>query len=98
VRVTKNKVAPPFRETEFDIMFYENGISKTGEILDLGAELNLIEKRGAFFRYNEGLLGQGRENAKAFLMENVPVCDEIEDAIRAHYGLPPLTPVAPPQE
>jgi RecA/RadA recombinase len=94
VRVTKNKVAAPFRETEFDIMFYENGISKTGEIVDFGVELGLIEKRGAFFRYNDGLLGQGRENAKAFLKDNKAVADEIEDAIRAHYGLP--TTVAPP--
>ena len=94
VRVTKNKVAAPFRETEFDIMFYENGISKTGEIVDLGVELGMIEKRGAFFRYNDGLLGQGRENAKQFLTENKAVCDEIEDAIRAHFGLPPT--VAPP--
>jgi recombination protein RecA len=90
VRVTKNKVAAPFRESEFDIMFYENGISKFGEIIDLGIQLNLIEKRGAFLRYNEGLLGQGRENAKQFLRENKPVADEIEDQIRASYGLPSL--------
>ena len=95
VRVTKNKVAPPFRETEFDIMFYENGISKMGEVLDLGTELELIEKRGAFYRYNDGLLGQGRENAKGFLMENPAVAEEVEDAIRAHFGLPPITAVAP---
>jgi recombination protein RecA len=92
VRVTKNKVAPPFRETEFDIMFYENGISKVGEILDLGADLDLIEKRGAFFRYKDGLLGQGRENAKVFLLENPAISNEIEDAIRTHYGLRPLIP------
>ncbi len=89
VKVKKNKVAPPFRETEFDIMFYENGISKAGELVDLGVELSIIEKRGAFFRYNEGLLGQGRENAKVFLMENQGVADEIENAIRAHFNLPP---------
>ncbi|MBZ0286290.1 MAG: hypothetical protein K8I30_01645, partial [Anaerolineae bacterium] len=94
VRVTKNKVAAPFRETEFDIMFYEHGISKEGEILDLGVELGLVEKRGAFYRYNDGLLGQGREAAKAFLTENRAVSDEIEDAIRAHYGLPALLPAA----
>jgi recombination protein RecA len=90
VRVTKNKVAPPFREAEFDIMFYEAGISKMGEVLDLGTELNLVEKRGAFYRYNDGLLGQGRENAKQFLMENKQVADEIEDTIRTHFNLPPL--------
>ena len=93
VRVTKNKVAPPFRETEFDIMFYESGISKVGEILDLAVELNLVEKRGAFFRYNDGLLGQGRENAKQFMYENPAISHEVEDAIRAHFGLPALPPM-----
>jgi len=88
VRVTKNKVAAPFREAEFDIMFFEGGISKVGEIIDLGVELGIIEKRGAFFRYNDGLLGQGRESAKNFLLNNKPVADEIEDAIRAHFQLP----------
>lgn len=97
VRVTKNKVAPPFRECEFDIMFYENGISKTGEILDLGVELEIIEKRGAFFRYNDNLLGQGRENAKQFLTENPATADLIENAIRVHYGLPPMVAAPPPQ-
>jgi recombination protein RecA len=89
VRVTKNKVAAPFKEAEFDIM-YNEGISKEGEILDIGTTLDIIEKRGAFFRYNDGLLGQGRENAKEFLRENQAVADEIEDLIREHYGLPPL--------
>jgi recombination protein RecA len=91
VRVTKNKVAPPFREAEFDIMFMEGGISKSGEILDLATELGIIEKRGAFFRYNDGLLGQGRDNAKTFLAENMAIRDELEDAVRAHYGMPQLT-------
>jgi recombination protein RecA len=90
VRVTKNKVAAPFKECEFDIMFYENGISKTGEIVDIGVELGIVEKRGAFFRYNDGLLGQGRENAKQFLQENKPVSDEIEAMIRTHFGLPAM--------
>jgi recombination protein RecA len=90
VRVTKNKVAAPFKEAEFDIMYFENGISKAGEIVDIGVILEIIEKRGAFFRYNDGLLGQGRENAKQFLRDNPAVSDEIEDAIRAHYGLPPV--------
>ncbi|MDX2141451.1 MAG: recombinase RecA [Chloroflexota bacterium] len=88
VRVTKNKVAPPFREAEFDIMFAEGGISKMGEILDLATELGLIEKRGAFFRYNDGLLGQGRDNARTYLFENPAIAVEIEDAVRAHYSLP----------
>ena len=88
VRVTKNKVAPPFREAEFDIMFLEGGISKSGEILDLGTELGIIEKRGAFYRYNDGLLGQGREAAKQYLAENSAVAEEIEGQVRQHYGLP----------
>jgi len=86
--VTKNKVAPPFREAEFDIMFLEGGISKSGEVLDLGTDLAIIEKRGAFYRYNDGLLGQGRENAKVFLTENLAVRDEVENAIRERYSLP----------
>ena len=94
VRVTKNKVAPPFRETEFDIMFYERGISKMGEILDLGTGLEIIEKRGAFFRYNDSLIGQGRENARKFLQENPTIQTAIEDAVRANYGLPPLVAAA----
>jgi len=83
VRVTKNKVAAPFREAEFDIMFYQSGISKVGEIVDLGVDLGIIEKKGAFFRYNDGLLGQGRENAKQYLLENKVLADEIEAEIRA---------------
>jgi recombination protein RecA len=86
VRVTKNKVAPPFREAEFDIMFNE-GISKVGDILDIGVAIGVIEKRGAFFRYGEQLLGQGREAAKTFLKENAAVAQIIEQAIRAQYGL-----------
>ncbi len=93
IRVTKNKVAPPFREAEFDIMFLEGGISKSGEVLDLAAEMGIVEKRGAFYRYKEGLLGQGRENAKAFLRENLPMRNEIEDAIRAQFGMPTLSGV-----
>lgn len=85
VRVTKNKVAPPFREAEFDIMFTadEAGISKTGEIVDLGVDLGIIDKRGAFFRYGELMLGQGRENAKVFLRENPQTASDIEAQIRA---------------
>ncbi|MBL8134487.1 MAG: hypothetical protein JNL42_21685 [Anaerolineae bacterium] len=90
VRVTKNKIAPPFREAEFDIMFLEGGISKSGEVLDLATDLGIIEKRGAFYRYNDGLLGQGRENAKGYLLENRGIRDEIENKVRAHYGLPVL--------
>lgn len=88
IRVTKNKVAAPFREAEFDIMFYENGISKTGEIVDLGTDLGIIEKRGAFYRYNEELLGQGRENTKQYLSENPAIGIDIEGKIRDHFSLP----------
>ncbi len=95
IRVTKNKVAPPFREAEFDIMFLEGGISKSGEVLDLAAELGIVEKRGAFYRYKEGLLGQGRENAKTYLSENLNLRDEIEDQIRAQFGMPSLAGVHP---
>ncbi len=87
VRVTKNKVAPPFKEAEFDIMFNE-GISKVGDILDLGTALNLIEKRGAFFRYKDSIIGQGREAAKDFLRTNPALAAEIEQAIRQMSGLP----------
>jgi recombination protein RecA len=86
VRVTKNKVAPPFREAEFDIM-YNEGISKEGDIVDLGSQFEIVAKRGAFFSYNDMRLGQGRENAKAFLRENPAVAAEIEAAIRAHAGI-----------
>lgn len=90
VRVTKNKVAPPFREAEFDIMFMERGISKAGEILDLATELAILEKRGAFYRYNDGLIGQGREAAKQYLLDNPTLADEIENLVREKYGLPTL--------
>ncbi len=90
IKVKKNKVAPPFREAEFDIMFYQGGVSKTGEIVDLGTDIGLIEKRGAFYRYNDDLLGQGRENTKQYLLENPEMAAEIEDGIRQHFGLPSL--------
>jgi recombination protein RecA len=81
VRVVKNKVAPPFRTAEFDIM-YNEGISKSGDILDLGTELSLIDKRGSFYSYGDIRLGQGRENAKGFLRENPDMMKEIDLAIR----------------
>jgi recombination protein RecA len=89
VRVTKNKVAPPFREAEFDIMFNE-GISKHGDILDIATELGVIEKRGAFYRYRDEMIGQGREAAKQFLRENVRPAMEIENIVREEYGLPAI--------
>jgi recombination protein RecA len=90
VKVKKNKVAPPFTEAEFDIM-YNEGISKVGDVLDLGVEYDLIDKRGAYFRYGETLLGQGRENAKTFLMENPNMAYEIENLIRESVGLQTLS-------
>jgi recombination protein RecA len=93
VKVKKNKVAPPFTEAEFDIM-YNEGISKTGCVLDLAVNYALIEKRGAFFRYGEMLLGQGRENAKVFLADKPELLFEIENLIRQEAGLPQLEPAA----
>ena len=86
VRVTKNKVAPPFREAEFDIM-YNEGISTEGDIVDLGAALDIITKRGAFFSYQEQRLGQGRENAKQYLKEHPEMSAAIEAEIRAQAGV-----------
>lgn len=81
VRVVKNKVAPPFRTVEFDIM-YNEGISKTGDLLDLAVELEVIEKRGSFYNYNDSRLAQGRENSKAFLMDHPGLVEELEAIIR----------------
>ena len=81
VRVVKNKVAPPFRTAEFDVM-YNEGISKTGDIIDLATQLEIVAKRGAFFSYGDIRLGQGRENAKEFLRQNPEICGEIELAVR----------------
>lgn len=89
VKVKKNKVAPPFMEAEFDIMF-NAGISRSGDVLDLGTAYEIITKRGAFFRYGETLLGQGRENAKVFLEEHPEMLLEIENLIRVEAGLPSL--------
>ena len=82
VKVVKNKLAPPFRTCEFDIMYGE-GISKNGEIVDLGSELNILEKSGAWYGYNGAKIAQGRDAAKLFLMDNPGVADEIEVKIKA---------------
>lgn len=87
VKVKKNKVAPPFTECEFDIM-YNQGISISGDVLDLAVTYELVDKRGAYFRYGDTLLGQGRENAKKFLEENPAILDELEYLIRQTAGLP----------
>ncbi|MEM6635023.1 MAG: recombinase RecA [Pseudomonadota bacterium] len=86
VKVVKNKVAPPFKQVEFDIMYGE-GISKTGELLDLGVKAGVVEKSGSWFSYGDERIGQGRENAKGFLKENSAIALEIEDKIRAAHGL-----------
>src|SRR5215475_1521115 len=86
VKVVKNKVAPPFKQVEFDIM-YGQGISKTGELLDLGVKANIVEKSGSWFSYDGDRIGQGREQAKTYLAENKDVADKIEAAIRANAGL-----------
>ena len=84
-KIVKNKVAPPFREAEFDIMFGE-GISREGDILDVAANLDIVQKSGAWYAYLGEKIGQGRENAKAYLKQNPEVCEEIADAIRDHYS------------
>jgi recombination protein RecA len=86
VKVVKNKLAPPFKQVEFDIMYGE-GISKTGELIDLGVKAGIVEKSGAWFSYDSQRLGQGRENAKLFLRDNPGIAAEIEKAIRGNAGL-----------
>jgi recombination protein RecA len=86
VKIVKNKVAPPFKQVEFDIM-YGQGISKTGELVDLGVKAGIVEKSGAWLSYNGNRIGQGRENAKTFLKDNPKIAAEIEAAIRQNAGL-----------
>ncbi len=86
VKVVKNKLAPPFKQVEFDIMYGE-GVSKTGELIDLGVKSGIVEKSGAWFSYNSQRLGQGRENSKQFLRDNPDLANEIESAIRQNAGL-----------
>ncbi|EDP6837908.1 recombinase RecA [Campylobacter lari] len=86
VKVAKNKVAPPFKQAEFDVMFGE-GVSREGELIDYGVKLDIIDKSGAWFSYKASKLGQGRENAKAFLKENSAIADEITQAIQNSIGI-----------
>lgn len=86
VKVVKNKVAPPFKQVEFDIMYGE-GVSKMGEIIDLGVKAGVVEKSGSWYSYSSQRIGQGRENAKRFLLENSDIANEIEHAIRQNAGL-----------
>ncbi|MBW2334957.1 MAG: DNA recombination/repair protein RecA, partial [Deltaproteobacteria bacterium] len=86
VKVVKNKIAPPFRMAEFDIIF-GSGISKEGDILDLGVELDIVEKSGAWFSFNEERIGQGRENVRRFLAEHPDVVKNISDRVKEKLGL-----------
>ena len=95
VKVVKNKVAPPFRQAEFDIL-YNEGISVEGDLLDLGVELGFVEKSGAWYSYNEERIGQGRENARRFLKENPDAFDRLADSVYAAKGLKRAVPVAVP--
>lgn len=98
VRVKKNKVAPPFKWAEFDIM-YDEGISREGDLIDVGVDMGFVDKKGAYFSYGDTRLGQGRENAKAFLRENPLVAQEISDKVREEASLPSVTwPVSEPPE
>lgn len=86
VKVVKNKVAPPFREAEFDIMFGK-GISTEGDLIDLASNVGIIQKSGAWFSYNGEKIGQGRENAKQYLINNPDIRNEVDEKVRAHYGI-----------
>ncbi|WP_214761254.1 recombinase RecA [Exiguobacterium sp. s146] len=86
IKVVKNKIAPPFKTAEVDIMYGE-GISREGELIDIGADLDIVQKSGAWYSYNEERLGQGRENAKQYMKENPSVAASVEERIRDHYGL-----------
>ena len=98
VKVVKNKVAAPFRLAEFDIDYGE-GISRVGELIDLGVQYNIVGKSGAWYNYGDVRLGQGRENSKQFLRDNLDLADEIEKSLREELGLPALTPKeVPPKE
>jgi len=97
VKVVKNKVAPPFRQAEFDIL-YNQGISREGDLLDLGVEAGLVEKSGAWYAYDDERIGQGRENARRFLLENPETCERLADAVYAHHGLKRPVPAASAEE
>ena len=94
VKVVKNKIAPPFKEAEFDIMFGK-GISREGDILDLAAKEDIVEKSGSWYAYQGNKIGQGRENAKMYLAQNPAVCAEIENKVREAHGIPADTSKAP---
>ena len=97
VKVVKNKLAPPFRQVEFDIMYGE-GISKVGELIDLGVKANVVEKSGAWFSYDSTRIGQGRENAKQFLRDHKDMAESIEKKVRDQSGVVANSMLAPPEE
>ena len=97
VKVVKNKIAPPFKEAEFDIMFGE-GISRVGDILDIAAGIDVVSKSGAWYAYEGNKIGQGRENAKQYLKDNPAVCEEIEKKVRKHFSLLDGEETAPAKE
>ncbi|MNN06268.1 recombinase A [compost metagenome] len=93
VKVVKNKVSPPFREAFFDIL-YGQGISRQGEIIDLGVDAKIVEKSGAWYSYNGDKIGQGKDNAREYLRENPDIAEEIENKVRVALGVVPTNPVA----
>jgi len=95
VKVVKNKVAPPFRQAEFDIL-YNQGISKEGDLLDLGVDCGLVEKSGSWYSYDEERIGQGRENARRFLLDNPETCERLAEAVYAAKGIKRLAAAAGP--
>ena len=97
VKVVKNKVAPPFRQAEFDIM-YGQGISLEGDLIDLGVEHKVLSKSGSWYSYGDDRIGQGRENTKQFLSENIDMRDKLENELREALGLPSLHEVEEGQE
>ena len=97
VKVVKNKLAPPFRQVEFDIMYGE-GISKSGELIDLGVKAGVVEKSGAWFSYDSQRIGQGRENAKAFLKDHPDVADSIEKRVRDQSVVVERAMITAPEE
>jgi recombination protein RecA len=97
VKVVKNKVAPPFREAIFDIL-YGQGVSREGEIIDLGVEAKVVEKSGAWYSYNGERIGQGRDNCREYLRENPDLAREIENKVREHLGVTPMGAVAVAEE
>jgi recombination protein RecA len=96
VKVVKNKVAPPFKTAEFDILFGE-GISRHGEIIDMGVNANILDKSGAWYAYNGEKIGQGRDNAREFLRENPELSHEIENKVRLSLGIPLLPSLTEPE-